>query len=200
MFTATYLFAGAAALIATVALGAVLAIPELTVYGGDVTACVVALASTGGLAAGAMVWLSGRCGRRQRFGRNGVAIGCGVASVMAVGMMVLHPGDAAPWFARLCAWAAAGVVVLAVGTAVLLWLPASAAYLRGDPGDVEGSGASAGVPAPLGAPAHAGGVSAALGVPAPAPHAATAVGSQFAAPAGQSQSPEAGGNDFDPFR
>lgn len=129
---ASWLFAGTGAVMLTLAIAVAMAIPEFDWYYGSHTPLAMSAATAGVLLGAAVIWQAIRIVKHRRLARPIAVIGCGLTLSLAVFGLIAGPGSAVAWFAHLTQAGAVTAGVTAVATGVLLFLPASNAYLHRD--------------------------------------------------------------------
>ncbi|TVT41040.1 hypothetical protein FNH05_23085, partial [Amycolatopsis rhizosphaerae] len=140
VFAGSYLFVGVAALALAGGIGALFAIPELGHYESERAADDAAgkLATTGlVLYAVLAVVFSFLClllaildGRGRSAARVLTWVLGGLTVCFNGGLLIVGPYDSVPWYRNLTQLAAVATVLLAIGSATLLALPASHGYFR----------------------------------------------------------------------
>lgn len=129
---ASWLFAGIGAVMLTLAIAVAMAIPEFDWYYGSHTWLGVSAAAAGVLLGAAIIWQAIRIVRHRRLARPIAVIGCGLTLSLAAFGLIVGPGSAVAWFTRLTQAGAVTAAITALATGVLLFLPASNAYLHRD--------------------------------------------------------------------
>ncbi|HEX5253267.1 MAG TPA: hypothetical protein VFW69_05245 [Mycobacterium sp.] len=129
---AGWLFAGVGAVMLTLAIAVAMAIPEFDWYYGSHTWLAVSAATAGVLLGAAIIWQAIRIVKHRRLARPVAMIGCGLMLSLAAFGLIAEPGSAVAWFTHLTQAGAITAGITAVATGVLLFLPASNAYLHRD--------------------------------------------------------------------
>ncbi|MEE2853095.1 MAG: hypothetical protein VX424_10645 [Actinomycetota bacterium] len=129
---ASWLFAGIGAVMLTLAIAVAMAIPEFDWYYGSHTWLALSAAAAGVLLGAAIIWQAIRIVRHRRLARPVAVLACGLTLALAAFGLIVGPGSAVAWFTHLTQAGAITAAVTAVATGVLLFLPASNAYLHRD--------------------------------------------------------------------
>ena len=129
---ASWLFAGIGAVMLTMAIAVAMAIPEFDWYYRSDTWLAVSAATAGVLLGAAIIWQAIRIVKHRRLARPVAVIGCVLTLSLAAFGLIVGPGSAVAWFTHLTQAGAITAAVTAVATGVLLFLPASNAYLHRD--------------------------------------------------------------------